>query len=133
MTKQGDHSKEHFDWVGSSKKDLKKLPRKIQTIFGQALLDIVYGDLPSGAKPLKDFGGASVLEISADADGGTFRVVYTVRFARAFYVLHAFQKKSTSGTKTPLRDIRLIHERLKTAERLYEKWCEDNPPDATES
>jgi len=35
-----------------------------------------------------------VLEVVADFDGNTFRAVYTVRFSKAVYVLHAFQKKS---------------------------------------
>lgn len=133
MTQSNDRVKEHFDWVGSSKKDLKCLPRKVVRVFGKALLDAQYGELPGGATPLVGFGGASVLEIRSDSPGGTFRVVYTVKFARAIYVLHAFQKKSTSGIKTSPADIRLVHERLRIAEELYEKWCEDNPASAGES
>jgi phage-related protein len=39
----------------------------------------------------------------------TFRAVYTVRFAKAVYVLHCFQKKSPSGIRTAQSDIDLIH------------------------
>ena len=42
-----------------------------------------------------------MLEIVDDFDGNTFRAVYTVRFAKAVYVLHAFQKKSKRGIATP--------------------------------
>ena len=49
----------------------------------------------------------------------TYRVVYTVRYATAVYVLHAFQKKSKRGSATPKLEIELIRERLKTAERLH--------------
>jgi hypothetical protein len=45
-------------------------------------------------KPLKGFGDAGVLEVVADFDGNTFRTVYTVRFAKAVYVLHAFQSSA---------------------------------------
>jgi phage-related protein len=69
--------------------------------MGAALWDAQIGDKASSAKPLKGFGGASVLEIIDDFDGDTFRAVYTVRFAAAVYVLHAFQKKSRRGIATP--------------------------------
>ena len=69
------------------------------------------------AKPLKGFGGASVLEIVAAHRGDAWRVVYTVRFPDAIYVLHAFQKKSTKGISTPARDLDLIRRRLVDAER----------------
>jgi len=60
-----------------------------------------------------------VLEIVADHVGDTFRAVYTVKFATAIYVLHAFQKKSKSGIKTPTVDLELIKRRLKAAEADY--------------
>jgi phage-related protein len=71
-------------------------------------------------KPLKGFGGVSVMEILAPFDGNTWRTVYTVRFRGFVYVLHAFQKKSKSGIATPKKDIDLIHQRLAAAKRDYE-------------
>jgi phage-related protein len=50
-----------------------------------------------------------------------FRAVYTIRFAEAVYVLHAFQKKSPRGIKTARRDVELVTERLKQARREYQK------------
>jgi phage-related protein len=67
------------------------------------------------AKPLKGFTGAGVLEIIEDHKGDTYRAVYTVRFADAVYVLHAFQKKSKSGIATPQRNIDLLKTRLQRA------------------
>jgi len=55
-----------------------------------------------------------------DSRGDTYRVVYTVRFAKAIYVLHCFQKKSPSGIRTARTDVELIHERLKLARDDYE-------------
>jgi phage-related protein len=71
------------------------------------------------SKALRGFGGRSVLEIVSDYDGDTFRAAYTVRFAEAVYVLHAFQKKSKKGIATPARDIELIRKRLKAAEEHH--------------
>jgi phage-related protein len=48
--------------------------------------------------------------------GGTYRAVYTVKFAEAVFVLHCFQKKSKRGIATPKEDIDIIHARLKIAE-----------------
>ncbi len=48
------------------------------------------------------------------------RAVYTVRFAKAVYVLHCFQKKSPSGVKTAKTDVDLIGQRLKAAHQHYE-------------
>lgn len=71
------------------------------------------------AKPLKGFGGAGVLEVVENFDGAAYRAVYTVKFAGIVYVLHAFQKKSKHGIKTPQHEIDLIHARLK---RAAEDW-----------
>ena len=60
-----------------------------------------------------------MLEIVANHEGGTWRAVYTVRYAEAIYVLHAFQKKSKRGIATPKKDIDLIHHRLAELERLH--------------
>ena len=68
------------------------------------------------AKPLKGFVGAGVLEIVEDHAGDTYRAVYTVRMANAVYVLHAFQKKSKSGIKTPAKELALVRDKLKRAE-----------------
>ena len=60
-----------------------------------------------------------MLEIVEDDRSGTYRAVYTVRFARAVYVLHAFQKKSKSGIATPQPDVDLVEKRLKAVLARY--------------
>jgi phage-related protein len=70
-------------------------------------------------KSLKGFGGASVLQIVVPHDGEAYRAVYTVAFAKAVFVLHAFQKKSNKGAATPLKEIELIRRRLAVAEQTY--------------
>ncbi len=65
------------------------------------------------AKTLSGFGGAAVVEVRESYDGNAYRAVYTVRYADAVYVLHAFQKKSKKGIATPREEIDLIARRLK--------------------
>lgn len=106
-------------WVGSSKKDLLDFPDEVVSDVGYALGVVQQGGMPPSAKHWKGE-GAGVLEIVEDHQGDTFRVVYTVRFERAIYVLHCFQKKSPSGIRTASTDVELIHERLKLAKSDYE-------------
>ncbi len=105
-------------WIGSSKKDLVGLPVGVRKFFGHALDFAQRGDRHDAAKVLKGFGGAGVLEVVEDDADGTYRAVYTVRFAEAVFVLHCFQKKSKSGIATPKEDMNIIRDRLKIAEAV---------------
>ncbi len=96
-----------------------EFPDTVVDNIGYALGVVQLGGHPPSAKPWKGL-GAGVLEIVEDDASGTFRAVYTVRFRRAIYVLHAFQKKSPSGIRTAQRDVELIGERLKAAKQDYE-------------
>jgi len=106
-------------WVASSRKDLKKFPKGVRQTVGQALFDALTGSKHPDVKPLRGFGGAGVLEVVEDDEGNTYRAVYTVKFAGVVYVLHAFQKKSKSGIKTPPEEIEKVKARLKEAEKDY--------------
>ena len=106
-------------WIGSSRKDIRAFPVAVRRAFGLALYAVQLGETPPAAKPLKGFHGAGVLELIEDFDGDTYRTVYTVRFATRIYVLHAFQKKSRRGIATPQREILIVRERLRQAERLH--------------
>jgi phage-related protein len=105
-------------WLGSSKRDLMALPKRVIDIFGYALYLAQTGGKHEQAKVLKGFGSAGVLEIVEDFRGSTYRAVYTVRFAGKVFVLHTFQKKSTHGIATPKSELNLIRERLKQAEKI---------------
>lgn len=104
-------------WIGPSLRDLRSFPRAVRIDIGHALFAAQKGEMDPATKPLKGFGGASVLEIVASHHGNTWRAVYTVRFQDVVYVLHVFQKKSTKGIATPTREIELIKQRLAEAER----------------
>ena len=104
-------------WVGSSKKDLLVFPEAVISDVGYVLGVVQQGGTPPSAKHWKGE-GAGVLEIVEDHRGDTFRVVYTIRFEQAIYVLHCFQKKSAKGTQTPKPDMTLIRDRLKAVDEL---------------
>ena len=109
-------------WVGSSLKDLRGFPEEVKDEIGFALYQAQRGLTPRSAKPLKGFTGASVLEIVDDFQTDTYRAVYTVQFADAVYVLHAFQKKSKRSVETPKGEIELVKARLKLAKEHYQEW-----------
>lgn len=106
-------------WVGSAKKDYLDFPAQVQSEMGYALGLAQLGSKHPHAKPWKGE-GPGVFEIVEDHRGDTYRAVYTVRFADAVYVLHAFQKKSKAGIKTPQEDVKLIGQRLTRAQQDYE-------------
>jgi len=84
--------------------------------MGYALYLAQTGRMHVSAKPLKGFGSAGVVELVEDDRHGTYRAVYAVKFESAVYVLHAFQKKSKKGVKTPRDEIEILRRRLKLAE-----------------
>ena len=106
-------------WVGSSRKDLRAFSRQVRADIGRALYAAQMGDTDPAAKPLKGFGGTRVMEIVDRHDTNTYRAVYTAQFAGIIYVLHAFQKKSKAGIKTPTSELELIARRLKVAQADY--------------
>jgi phage-related protein len=110
-------------WIASAKRDLLAFDEAVIDDIGYALSVVQLGGMPSSAKPWKGE-GAGVFEIVEDHRGDTYRAVYTVRFARAIYVLHCFQKKSPMGIKTAKTDVDLIRARLKLAQTDYEAHYE---------
>jgi phage-related protein len=101
-------------WRGASKTDFLAFPSTVQREMGYALFLAQMGERHSTmAKTLVGFGGATVVEVRESHDGMAYRAVYTVRYADAVYVLHAFQKKSKKGIATPRAEIDLVEKRLK--------------------
>jgi phage-related protein len=107
-------------WEGSAKRDLKQFPDAVQKDIGVALFIVQLGGMPPSAKPWKGQ-GPGVFELIEDYRGDTFRAVYTVRIADRIHVLHAFQKKSKIGIKTPREDTNLIESRLKAVLARHRK------------
>ncbi len=115
-------------WVGSSKEDVSAFPKDVRRRIGSALWEAQTGGKVGYARPLRGFKGAGVLEVVDDFAGDTYRAVYTIHFAKAVYVLHAFQKKSKRGIATPKVELDRILLRLKRAREDYEQWLRNEPP-----
>lgn len=109
-------------WVASSKKDLMGFPFNVRKEMGHALYIAQQGGKHKNAKPLKGFGGATVLEVVQNDGNGTYRTMYTVQFAQVVYVLHVFQKKSKTGIKTSKQDMDLVEKRLTAAQQMHQEW-----------
>ena len=107
-------------WIGSSYRDLLRFPEAVRRSIGFALGAAQFGGKHPSAKPWKGE-EPGVLEVVKDFSGGTYRAVYTARFARAVYILHAFQKKSPRGIATRQSDVELIRSRLRAAQKDYEE------------
>ena len=108
-----------LNWIGSSQDDLREFPPDVRREAGYSIHLAQKGAKALNAVPMVGFGSAKVLEVVINDDGNTYRAVYTVKFAKAVYVLHAFQKKSRKGISTPKPDLDLIHRRLSAAEKHY--------------
>jgi len=106
-------------WIGSSLRDLMDFPEAVKDEIGAALSVAQFGGKHPGAKPWKG-AGPGVFEIVEDHRGDAYRAIYAVKFVGAVYVLHAFQKKSPSGIKTPERHVEMVTQRLKLAQQDYE-------------
>ncbi len=111
-------------WIASTKAALSAFPEEVKDATGFALYIAQRGGKHADAKPLRGFGCAGILEIVEDHAGDTYRAVYTVRLAGRIYVLHVFQKKSKTGSKTPKPEIELIKSRFKRAEDEHARWLE---------
>jgi len=108
-------------WMGDSQERLTEMPQDVKDTMGHALFIAQIGGKAAGdVKPLTGIAGG-VMQISEDDDGNTYRAVYTIHYADIVYVLHCFQKKSKSGSKTPKEDLDLIEKRLKKVNELEAK------------
>jgi phage-related protein len=113
-------------WMGDSRKNIRSFPDEVQASVGYALQLVQAGETPADAKPFKGV-SSGVYEISKRYDTDTYRAVYAVKIGEKIYVLHAFQKKSKQGIKTPQSDVDLIKQRYKDAlEREQKNNDRDN-------
>ena len=119
MARQFFQGEKPVDWVGSSKRDFLEFPVPVKDEMGNALGVAQFGGKHPSAKPWKGE-GPGVFEIVEDFDGDTYRAIYTVKFEKIIYVLHAFQKKSPKGSKTAKGDVDTVGRRLKLALEDYE-------------
>lgn len=106
-----------ISWIKAARKDFEDFPEPVQKEAIRALTIAADGNMAEDVKPLKGF-GSGVMEIVLRHRGDAFRVVYAIQIDEDLWVIHAFQKKSTQGIKTPKHEIDLVHERIKRLKEI---------------
>jgi phage-related protein len=99
-------------WIKAALKEFETFPEDARSVCLAALTIAAEGSKADIAKPMAGM-GSGVFEIALKSKGDAFRVVYAVQTAEEIWIVHAFQKKSTHGIKTPKRETDLIKDRLK--------------------
>ncbi len=106
-----------ISWIKAARKEFEGFPVEAQSICLNALTIAAEGGKSDVAKPLLGL-GSSVFEIALPHRGDAYRVVYAVQLGDDIWVVHAFQKKSKQGIKTPRHEIDLIRDRLKRLKEM---------------
>ena len=106
-----------ISWVSAARKEFDSFPEGAQAICLTALTIAAEGGKADIAKPLKGL-GSGVMEVALPFRGNAFRVVYAVQIGAELWVVHAFQKKSTQGIRTPKHEIDLIEARVKRLKEM---------------
>jgi phage-related protein len=106
-----------ISWIKAALKDFQRFPEEARMICLSALTIAAEGTKADVAKPMHGL-GSGVFEIALPFRGDAYRVVYAVQLGEEIWVIHAFQKKSTQGIKTPQREIEVVKDRLKRLKEM---------------
>ena len=96
---------------------IRDVPHGARSICLAALTIAAEGGKADIAKPMHGL-GSGVFQLALPFRGDAFRMNYAVQLAEEIWVIHAFQKKSTQGIKTPKREIDLIKDRLRRLKEM---------------
>jgi phage-related protein len=108
-----------ISWIKAALGEFQTFREGARSICLAALTIAAEGGKADIAKPMRGM-GSGLFEIALPFRGDAFRVVYAVQLAEEIWVVHAFQKKSTRGVKTPKHEIELIQERLKRLKEILQ-------------
>ncbi len=103
-------------WLADTREVLASFPDKVRKEIGFALWCEETQVPNADIKPLKGF-KHTVREVRSRYEKNAYRAAYVVNLGEHIYVLHVFQKKSTTGIATPKPDLRIIEKRLKELEQ----------------
>ena len=106
-----------ISWVKAARKEFDAFPSDVQLAALRSLTIAAEGQKADNAKPLAGLGNG-IVEIVLRHRTDAFRVVYATQIGDELWVVHAFQKKSKSGIKTPQHEIDLIRFRIKRLKEL---------------
>ena len=106
-----------ISWISAARKEFEAFPEGAQAVRLTALTIAAEGGKADISKPLKGL-GPGVMEIALAYRSNAFRLVYAVQIGAELWVVHAFQKKSPQGIKTPRHEIDLIASRVKRLKEI---------------
>lgn len=106
-----------ISWIKAALRDFQSFPDGAQAVCLTALTIAAEGGKADLVKPLQGL-GSGVYEIALPFRGDAFRLVYALQLSYEIWVVHAFQKKSITGIKTPPREIELIRNRLRNLKEM---------------
>ena len=101
-----------ISWIKAARRDFEEFPDDVQSDMQDALTVAADGGMSTKAKPFKGVEGG-VFEIAIRRRGDAFRAIYALKLGNDIWVVHAFQKKSKTGIKTPQTDVDLVRDRIK--------------------
>lgn len=101
-----------ISWIKAARKDFEDFPYEAQLEVRRSLTVVAEGGWPDIAQPLKG-SRSGAIELALRSGSDTFRLVYAWHLGSDIWVIHAFQKKSKTGIKTPKAEIDLVYARLK--------------------
>jgi phage-related protein len=106
-----------ISWVKAARKDFEKFPEGARSEILRALTIAAEGRKADIAKPIRGF-GSGVYEVALAWRGDAYRAVYAVLIDDDLWVVHAFQKKSKAGIKTPKAELDLVSGRLQRLKEM---------------
>ena len=107
-------------WVRAAQKEFMAFPQYVRDRVNTALTIAARGSKSDVAKPLKGI-GPGVMEVAVRYRTNAWRVVYVAEISGSLWVVHAFQKKSKAGIRTPRPEIDLIKARISRLRRELTK------------
>jgi phage-related protein len=106
-----------ISWIKAALKEFEDFPEGARLEILRALTIAAEGGKADIAKPLKGF-ESGIFEIALPYRRDAYRTVYAVQLDTDIWVVHAFQKKSKTGIKTPKAEIDLIRARLRRLKEM---------------
>ena len=104
-------------WLKAALREFETFPEGARSICLAALTIAAEGGKSDIAKPLQGM-GSGMFEVALPFKSDAYCVVYAVRLGDDIWVVHAFQKKSTKGIRTPKHEVDLIKDGLKKLKEM---------------
>lgn len=108
-----------ISWVSAARRAFEEFPEAVQALCLAALTIAAEGGKADTAKPIHGL-GSGLFEVALAYRGNAFRAVYAVQLDEDVWVVHAFQKKSTKGIRTPKHEIDLVRDRINRLKQMLQ-------------